>query len=113
KEVGIGDVLISMFTEEESHAVFFLRKQGIERLDIMNYVAHGIRKMVDDIEDDDLDDAIWDDLGDDTDQFNFDDFDDSDDSDDETSSSGRDANPENQTKRNPSSRKKSKRSALA
>jgi ATP-dependent Clp protease ATP-binding subunit ClpA len=35
KEVGIGDVLISMFTEEESHAVYFLRKQGIERLDIM------------------------------------------------------------------------------
>ena len=112
KEVGIGDVLISMFTEEESHAVYFLRKQGIERLDIMNFVAHGIRKMVDDIEDEYLDDAIWDDLDEGADQFNFDDFDDSDDDEDETSSAEHDINPENQTKRNTSTRKKSKRSAL-
>lgn len=41
REVGCGDLLISMFTEEESYAVYFLRKQKIERLDIMRYVSHG------------------------------------------------------------------------
>lgn len=76
KEVGIGDVLISMFTEEESHAVYFLRKQGIERLDIMNFVSHGITRMIDDISDDDLSEEFWDDLEEGPDRFNFDDFND-------------------------------------
>lgn len=74
KEVGIGDVLISMFTEDESHAVYFLKKQGIERLDIMNFVSHGITRMIDDISDEDLSDEFWDDLEEGPDKFNFDDF---------------------------------------
>ncbi len=73
KEVGIGDALISMFTEDESHAVYFLRKQGVERLDIMNFVAHGIRKTIDDL-DEDYDDSILDELDEDADEYADDSF---------------------------------------
>lgn len=73
KEVGIGDALISMFIEEESHAVYFLRKQGVERLDIMNFVAHGIRKTIDDY-DDDFSESLMDELDDDPDSFADDSF---------------------------------------
>ena len=44
KEVTGVDVLIAMFGEKDSHAVYFMRKQGIERLDLTQYVSHGIRK---------------------------------------------------------------------
>ena len=44
KEVNGVDVLIALFGEKDSHAVFFMRKQGIERLDLTQYVSHGIRK---------------------------------------------------------------------
>lgn len=44
EEAGIGDLLVSMFSEEESHAVYFLEKQGVTRLDILNYVSHRIEK---------------------------------------------------------------------
>ena len=51
KEVTGVDVLIAMFGEKDSHAVYFMRKQGIERLDLTQYVSHGIRKTaVDDSE---------------------------------------------------------------
>jgi len=40
-EVDAGDILASIFEEESSHAVFFLKAQGITRLDILNYVSHG------------------------------------------------------------------------
>jgi len=40
-EVDAGDILASMFEEENSHAVFFLKSQGISRLDILNYISHG------------------------------------------------------------------------
>jgi len=40
-EVDAGDILASMFEEESSHAVFFLKSQGISRLDILNYISHG------------------------------------------------------------------------
>lgn len=61
KQVGIGDLLISMYTEKESYAVYFLRKQGLERIDIMNLISHGIRKDEGDLDDlidafDDIDD---------------------------------------------------------
>lgn len=44
EEVSIGDMLISMYDEQDSYAVYFLRKQGISRLDILNFVSHGISK---------------------------------------------------------------------
>lgn len=38
-------VLIAIFGEQESRAVYFLRRENVTRLDIMNYLAHGIAKM--------------------------------------------------------------------
>lgn len=43
-EVTIGDILITIFEEDESHACFFLKKQGINRIDVLNYISHGIPK---------------------------------------------------------------------
>jgi ATP-dependent Clp protease ATP-binding subunit ClpA len=45
------EVLVSLFSEEDSHAVYFLAKQGVTRLDILNYVAHGVSKNALDRED--------------------------------------------------------------
>lgn len=45
------EVLVALFSEEDSHAVFYLAKQGIGRLDILNFIAHGISKPADDEED--------------------------------------------------------------
>jgi ATP-dependent Clp protease ATP-binding subunit ClpA len=44
KEVSGIEVLVAMFGEKDSHAVYFLRKQGIERVDLTQYLSHGIRK---------------------------------------------------------------------
>ena len=38
------DVLVALFSEQESHAVHCLKEQSIARLDVVNYVAHGISK---------------------------------------------------------------------
>lgn len=43
-EVGGANVLVSIFGEKDSHAVYFLHQQGITRLDVVNFIAHGIRK---------------------------------------------------------------------
>ena len=42
QELDIGDVLISIFDEKESHAAFFLHNEGISRLDLLNYISHGV-----------------------------------------------------------------------
>ena len=44
KEVNSGNVLVAIFAEQESHAVYFLNKQDIKRIDIVSYVSHGISK---------------------------------------------------------------------
>jgi hypothetical protein len=44
KEVTGANVLVAMFAERESHAVFFLQGQDITRSDIVNYLSHGIPK---------------------------------------------------------------------
>ncbi len=44
KEVNGANVLVAIFGEKDSHAVFFLHQQGISRLDIVNYIAHGVSK---------------------------------------------------------------------
>jgi ATP-dependent Clp protease ATP-binding subunit ClpA len=41
-ELDIGDVYISIFDEKDSHASYFLQREGISRMDILNYVSHGI-----------------------------------------------------------------------
>jgi ATP-dependent Clp protease ATP-binding subunit ClpA len=44
KEVEIGDVLISLFEEEDTHALSLINNQGISRLDVLKYVSHGISR---------------------------------------------------------------------
>ena len=44
-EVTGANVLIAIFNEQESQSVFFLKQQQIARIDIVNYVAHGISKV--------------------------------------------------------------------
>ena len=47
KEVVGANVLVAMFGEQESQAVYLLGKQGISRLDVVNYISHGIAKVSD------------------------------------------------------------------
>ncbi|MEQ1662978.1 MAG: ATP-dependent Clp protease ATP-binding subunit ClpA [Thiobacillus sp.] len=44
KEVTGANVLVAVFGEKDSHAVFFLGQQGVTRLDIVNFISHGITK---------------------------------------------------------------------
>ncbi|MDW8260109.1 MAG: Clp protease N-terminal domain-containing protein, partial [Gammaproteobacteria bacterium] len=44
KEVGPANVLVSIFAEKQSHAVYLLNRQDVSRLDIVQYVSHGITK---------------------------------------------------------------------
>jgi len=45
KEVTGVNVLVAIFSERESQAVYFLDQQGITRLDVVNYVSHGVSKV--------------------------------------------------------------------
>jgi len=45
KEVTGANVLVAIFSEKESHAVYFLQKQNITRFDVVNYISHGISKV--------------------------------------------------------------------
>jgi len=47
KEVTGANVLVAIFSEQESQAVYFLKLQDIARIDIVNYIAHGISKVPD------------------------------------------------------------------
>ncbi len=38
----LGDILVSLLEEKESHASFFLQREGITRLILLNYISHGI-----------------------------------------------------------------------
>ncbi len=42
REVVGANVLVAIFSEQESHAVFLLRQQGVSRLDVVNYLSHGV-----------------------------------------------------------------------
>jgi ATP-dependent Clp protease ATP-binding subunit ClpA len=44
KEVNGANVLVAIFGEKDSHALHFLTQQGITRLDVVNYISHGITK---------------------------------------------------------------------
>jgi ATP-dependent Clp protease ATP-binding subunit ClpA len=45
KEVTGANVLVAIFGEKDSHAVYYLHQQGVTRLDVVNFIAHGIRKV--------------------------------------------------------------------
>jgi ATP-dependent Clp protease ATP-binding subunit ClpA len=47
KEVDGTNVLISIFAEKDSHAVYFLHQQDVSRFDVVNFVSHGIAKISD------------------------------------------------------------------
>jgi ATP-dependent Clp protease ATP-binding subunit ClpA len=45
KEINGGNLLIAMFREPDSYAVYLLQEQGITRFDVVNYISHGISKI--------------------------------------------------------------------
>jgi ATP-dependent Clp protease ATP-binding subunit ClpA len=47
KEVGVANVLVAIFSEKQSHAVFLLNRQHVARLDVVNYISHGLSKIAD------------------------------------------------------------------
>jgi len=47
KEVTGANVLVAIYGEKDSHAVFFLHQQGITRLDVVNFISHGVAKVPD------------------------------------------------------------------
>lgn len=46
-EVTGANVLVALFSERDSHAVFFLQEQELSRLDVVNYISHGVVKFND------------------------------------------------------------------
>jgi ATP-dependent Clp protease ATP-binding subunit ClpA len=49
KEVVGANVLVAMFGEQESQAVYLLGKQNVNRLDVVNYISHGIARVADEV----------------------------------------------------------------
>src|SRR4029079_3778480 len=45
KEVTGANVLVAIFGEKDSHAVYFLGQQEVSRLDVVNYLSHGVAKI--------------------------------------------------------------------
>jgi len=45
KEVGVANVLVAIFSEKQSHAVYLLNRQHVTRLDVVNYISHGLSKI--------------------------------------------------------------------
>ncbi|HEY6394281.1 MAG TPA: Clp protease N-terminal domain-containing protein, partial [Candidatus Binataceae bacterium] len=44
-EINGGSVLVAMFHESESPALFFLQEQGVTRFDVINFISHGVSKI--------------------------------------------------------------------
>ena len=44
KEVGVVNVLVAIFSEKQSHAVFLLGRQNVTRLDIVHFISHGLAR---------------------------------------------------------------------
>jgi ATP-dependent Clp protease ATP-binding subunit ClpA len=62
-EVTGANVLAAIFSEQESQAVYFLKKENVTRLDVVNYISHGITKMQEEEENDELPGATSDESG--------------------------------------------------
>ncbi len=54
KEVTGANVLVAIFSEQESQAAYLLKRQDLSRLDVVNYIAHGISKVHDESRDEDI-----------------------------------------------------------
>ncbi|MEJ2695020.1 MAG: ATP-dependent Clp protease ATP-binding subunit ClpA [Candidatus Sulfobium sp.] len=44
-EADAGDILASIFLEKDSQAVYFLKSEGIERIDVLNFISHGAARL--------------------------------------------------------------------
>ncbi len=55
EEANAANVLVAIFSERESHAVYFLQQQNLNRLDVVNYLSHGIER---DSELDEMNDSV-------------------------------------------------------
>ncbi len=44
-EVGVANVLVAIFSEKQSHAVFLLNRHDVTRLDVVNFISHGLSKI--------------------------------------------------------------------
>jgi ATP-dependent Clp protease ATP-binding subunit ClpA len=60
KEVGVGNVLVAIFSEKQSHAVFLLNRAHVTRLDVVNYISHGLARSTEDKSDKDKEEAAGD-----------------------------------------------------
>ncbi|MBA4182865.1 MAG: AAA family ATPase, partial [Acidobacteria bacterium] len=49
KVVDGGNILVALYQAEQSYAVYVLKQQGVSRLDVLNYIAHGISKLDDNL----------------------------------------------------------------
>jgi ATP-dependent Clp protease ATP-binding subunit ClpA len=49
ERVRAADLLVALFSERDSHAVYFLRQAGVERLDVVSFLAHGASKIEDEV----------------------------------------------------------------
>jgi ATP-dependent Clp protease ATP-binding subunit ClpA len=54
KEVTGANVLVALFSEQDSQAVYLLNQQDVTRLDVVNYISHGISKVPGESQDDEL-----------------------------------------------------------
>lgn len=45
EEINSGNILAALFQEKNSHAVYLLKRQDVSRLDVLNYISHGISKI--------------------------------------------------------------------
>jgi ATP-dependent Clp protease ATP-binding subunit ClpA len=60
EEVTGANMLVAIFSEKESHAVYFLKKQNMSRLDAVQYISHGIAKVKDGNQNEHIDEDIID-----------------------------------------------------
>jgi ATP-dependent Clp protease ATP-binding subunit ClpA len=44
EEVGVAHVLVAIFCEKQSHAAYLLNRHNITRLDVVNYLSHGLTR---------------------------------------------------------------------
>lgn len=63
EEVNGGNVLVAIFSERESHAVFYLQQHEVSRLDVVNYISHGLAKSGEREDRDPVDDQMGDEDG--------------------------------------------------
>ena len=63
REVDAGDILAAVFEEEDCYAAYYLGRQGVTRLDVLNYISHGVSKLNDPHDEAELSDSEADEEG--------------------------------------------------